>query len=525
MRPDGADRMERPFRVRAAALLVGCCLLAAACSAPGTRPTAPAAPSSSTGPAFAGGSTAATKTPAAPPAAAFGSSSSVAGTGSSSGSSSGSASGGSSSRGASSSAVGRSAPGGADWTTYHGNAARDGVDVTAPPVGRIARAWTSPLLDGEVYAEPLVVGSEVLVATEGDSLYALDTATGHILWHAALGTPVPGGQLPCGDINPSGITGTPVADPASGLVYAVTFSQPAHHELVALDFRTGAVRFRKPADPPGADPHVEQQRGALTLDAGAVYIPYGGLYGDCGAYHGWMVSLPAAGSGSLRSYQVPTQREGGIWAPPGAAVDDGSLFVATGNGSSGGAFDHGDSVIRLSPDLAEQGFFAPTDWAHLNMTDLDLGTTGPEPVAGGLIFMVGKDGEGYLLRAQDLGGIGGQAFGARVCSSAYGGGAYSAPYILVPCRDGLVALRQGSGPSFSVAWRGPRFNAGPPVVAGGAVFTIDLGNARLQAFALDTGHALFSAPLGSVTHFAGPAAAGGRLFAPAGRRIIAFSGI
>src|SRR2546421_11354236 len=66
----------------------------------------------------------------------------------------------------------------ASWPTYHHDAARTGVadDQAAP--GQIRKAWESPALDGDVYAQPLVVGDHVLVATEANSVYALDAASG-----------------------------------------------------------------------------------------------------------------------------------------------------------------------------------------------------------------------------------------------------------------------------------------------------------------------------------------------------------
>src|SRR6202011_677427 len=107
------------------------------------------------------------------------------------------------------------------------------------PATPVARAWTSSPLDGAVYAEPLVVGDRVIAATESDSVYALSATTGTVLWSAKLGSPVPGSALPCGNIDPSGITGTPVIDTTTGLVWAVAFVQPGHHDLVALDLSTG----------------------------------------------------------------------------------------------------------------------------------------------------------------------------------------------------------------------------------------------------------------------------------------------
>ena len=129
------------------------------------------------------------------------------------------------------------------------------------------------------------------------------------------------------------------------------------------------------------------------------YIPYGGLAGDCGPYHGWVVGLTANGTGEMDVYQVPTQREGGIWAPSGAAIGPtGILYVSDGNGASDATFDHGDSVISLSPSLAEEGFFAPTNWVQLNQDDLDLGSVGPSIVGPGALFQIGKEGVEMCIR-------------------------------------------------------------------------------------------------------------------------------
>src|SRR5204863_495708 len=87
-----------------------------------------------------------------------------------------------------------------------------GGDGHAAPVGAVKKAWRSPELDGKIYAQPLVAGDHVIAVTEGGSVYALDRSTGTVAWRAALGRPVNGKSLPCGNIDPSGITGTPVVD-------------------------------------------------------------------------------------------------------------------------------------------------------------------------------------------------------------------------------------------------------------------------------------------------------------------------
>src|SRR5215472_2899795 len=121
-----------------------------------------------------------------------------------------------------------SLPSSTDWTTYHRNNSRNGLVENAPDPHQLTRAW-SIHLDGAVYGEPLVVGGRLIVATEGDSLYALDVHTGKVQWHTNVGSPVPLSTLPCGNIDPLGITGTPVYDPATALVFAVAeISGPAH---------------------------------------------------------------------------------------------------------------------------------------------------------------------------------------------------------------------------------------------------------------------------------------------------------
>src|SRR6266511_3940357 len=112
---------------------------------------------------------------------------------------------------------------GGSWVTYHGDRTRSGV-ARGPTIQNVQRTWTSPTLDGDIYAEPLAIGSRVIAATENDSVYALDASTGRVVWRTNLGTPVQSSTLPCGNISPtSGITSTPVADPSTGLIYAAAF--------------------------------------------------------------------------------------------------------------------------------------------------------------------------------------------------------------------------------------------------------------------------------------------------------------
>jgi len=385
----------------------------------------------------------------------------------------------------------------------------------------VTHDWTSANLDGDVYAQPLVFGGDVVVETENNSVYSLDAKTGSVLWRTNLGPPVDGSTLPCGDINPTGITGTPVIDPSTGTLYVVSYSA-MHHTLSALKVSTGAVVFQRSAVPPGFVELAQQERSALSLANGMVYVPYGGLAGDCGQYYGWVAGIPTNPTGAMVAFKVPASREAGIWTPSGAAVDpSGNVYVATGNGASSTTFDYGNSVIKLSPSLSVEGYFAPANWAQLSQSDTDVGSDGPAFVGHNVIFQIGKEGVGYLLDANNLGGVGGQTFEASVCGGSFGGTAYAAPYVFVPCRDGLVELQVANG-AFTTAWHTSSFFAGPPVVTGGVVWTVDRGSATLQGYSVSTGHKAYSFPLGSVVHFVGPAAGEGRVFVTATDRVMSF---
>jgi outer membrane protein assembly factor BamB len=404
-----------------------------------------------------------------------------------------------------------------DWPTYHNVGARTGAVSAGPPLGRVRRLWSAPV-DGAVYAEPLVVGGRVLVATENDSLYAFDEVTGRRIWGVHLGTPVSGGSLPCGDIDPSGITGTPVADPQSGVVYTVVYRSGFRHVLVAVAISSGAVLWERPIDPPGGDFQTEQQRAALALSGGRVYVSYGGLFGDCGRYHGWVLGASASGpNGPLVTYEVPSENEGAIWAPSGPAVDAaGDLYVASGNGNSS-TFDYGNAVIRLTPELRSVSFFAPTNAGALNLTDADLGSTGPLLLPGSRAFIIGKSGVGYLLDARDLGGIGNGLSSVQV-GAAFGGDAYANGTIYVPTVSGIVAV-QVSGDSLREVWRQSAATL-PPIVAGPAVWTI--GDGVLYQLDLRTGSVRYSASVGQSAHFATPSASAGRIYIAADGRVQAF---
>ncbi|HEV2376823.1 MAG TPA: PQQ-binding-like beta-propeller repeat protein [Streptosporangiaceae bacterium] len=392
-----------------------------------------------------------------------------------------------------------------DWPAYHRDAARTGDAPGLPPAGALSIAWRRTL-DGAVYGQPLAIHGLVVAGTEGGSVYGLSAADGHVRWRVHVGTPVPLSSLPCGDIDPLGITSTPVYDPATGLVYAVAETTGFHHVLVGIDVSNGTVRFQRNIPTPDARPRYDQQRSALAVDGGRVYLTFGGLAGDCGPYRGSVVGIPVSGQGPLVSYQVPTRDRGGIWASGGpVAGPDGTLYVPVGNGAATAPpYDGSDSVTALSPGLHRLGIFAPVTWAADNASDSDLGSTSVALLPGGRLLTVGKRGTGYLLDVHHLTGVGYEVSQAPVCG-AYGGMSAAGSVAYVPCGSGGMAAVGVTGNAFRVLWRGPAAAAGSPVLGGGAVWVDDYGSGVLYELDPATGQVRHQLSLGgALPHFTSP---------------------
>ncbi|WP_159403710.1 PQQ-binding-like beta-propeller repeat protein [Streptomyces sp. NRRL S-646] len=410
----------------------------------------------------------------------------------------------------------------ADWTTYHRDGLRSGYAPGTPALGTLRSAWTARL-DGAVYGQPLVVRGKVVAATENDTVYALAPDTGRVLWRRHLGTPQPRSGLGCGNIDPLGITGTPVYDASTGLVFAVAETDGGRHRLVGLDLATGREKVDREMESPAGDRSAHQQRAALALLAGRVYIAYGGLYGDCGSYRGSVVSVAVTGSGPVTSYTLPTHRMGGIWAPGGPVVDGGRLLVSVGNGeSTGGSYDGTDSVLALSAGLHRTDYFAPSDWGRDNAADADLGSLTPVRI-GRFVLMVGKSGTAYLLAADHLGGIGGQLTQTDACP-AYGAAAFTGSTVYVPCSDGLLQLTVRADGTMTTGWRTALRRAGSPVIGGGAVWVTDFEAGTLYALDPDTGRVRQHLAVGDLPNFASPVLSGDHVYLGTRTGVSALSG-
>jgi len=415
------------------------------------------------------------------------------------------------------------------WPVYHHDPQRSGGSLDTPVPRHLGTSWRTSL-DGAVFAEPLEVEGEIIAATENDSLYAISPRNGRVVWRTHLGTPVAESALPCGDIFPLGITGTPAYDPKTGSIFAVAEETGPEHILYAVDPRNGVVRWSRSLDIqiPSEAAAAVQQRPALAISEGYVYIGFGGLDGDCGQYRGALVAVPTSGRGSSRQYLVPTSREGAIWATGGPVVTPGGdLLVSTGNGAATAPpWDHTDSVLELSPRLGLIGAFAPLRWAADNAQDLDLGSVAPTLLPDGEVFIAGKSGLGYLLSSPDLGGIGGQLFAAPVCRGqmAFGATSFDGDNLYLPCANGVQEISVARLGSFAVGWQTTTGADGPPVLGGSCVWSLDTSSGVLFALSQQTGAAVAQLAVGPVPHFASPTLIGSVAVVGTDSGLVAVSG-
>jgi len=425
------------------------------------------------------------------------------------------------------------------WLTYAGGNSRDSfyhsvVNLTTPSI-----AWKEKV-DAPVYSQPLYFSNTVFIATENNTVYALNSQNGSLQWFNHLGPPmeslVP--PLECNnnsqqapDIRPTiGITGTPVIDPVNHIIYVVTLIMNEGFVLNALNTATGQRLWKSSVNPPGFHYLAEEQRGALAFANGFVYVPFGGYSWDCviPGPTGWLVAMPASNKGIVFSFNIPTTVEGDIWAPEGVSVSSsGSVYVVTGD-SNNPTFDLGNSVIKLNSTLSfvnsSANFFTPSDWNYTNANDLDLGSTGATLLPGGLLFSIGKDGIGYLLNSSTLGGVGGEIYHANVCGSAgaWGATSYSQGIIFVPCADGIHALSVNdlrSGSNFRALWNSTQFWPGPVVITAGAVWSVEVTGTNLYALSLENGSILAAIKLGTFEHFTAPSAGESFVFVAANQTI------
>jgi hypothetical protein len=292
--------------------------------------------------------------------------------------------------------------------------------------------WASPL-----YLENGPGGKGVFFAvTTGNDVYALDETDGHDVWGAPhnIGTPAPAdGPAPyCGNIHPLGILSTPVIDATLGpdgfatlyVAGAIGTQYIERHEVHALSVKDGSERAGWPVNVSTIqaaastaagikDFHLtaSNQRSALSLVNGILYVAYGGHVGDCDTYHGWVVAIDTTNPSKTGAWVTAGQGEA-IWAAGGMASDGNGVIAVTSNrNGGGGAHQDSEEVVRITGmatlTRSNANLFYPSNWAHLDGNDLDFGSSSPVIVqAGGTSYVAAltKNGELYLLNAANLGG-------------------------------------------------------------------------------------------------------------------------
>ena len=364
---------------------------------------------------------------------------------------------------------------------HHRNGSRDGVYVD--PVFTTTAAATTHVLSAflgtvttEVNAQPLYVengpgGVEAfVVATENNHVTTYDATTGAILWDqgpATYGNPANGfalAQLTCGTVNPLGITGTPFIDIGSRTIFfdAMTMSADNvgfRHLVYAVKLDDGTVLPDWPVDVqatvPGFQSIYQNQRGALQLVNGVLYVPYGGLNGDCGNYHGRVIGFPVDDPQSPTGWQTAASK-GGIWGTGALPTDGTSVFPITGNTvTTDGTWGGGEAVFRLGAGPTFSGdsadYYYPTLWQSLDANDLDLGGASdvlfdmPGAPYPHLVAVGGKDGNLYVLNRDNLGGMGAELLMAPVADNEIKG----APAVYTTALGTYVAFHVEGGTGVS----------------------------------------------------------------------------
>lgn len=472
---------------------------------------------------------------------------------------------------------------------HHNHASRDGVYVdskltrAAVPNLHVDATFAGaiPTPSGPIYAQTLYLAGTagkpdlVIAATEQNHVYGFNAATGTVVWDRALDAAVPRSDLDCGNIQPSvGVTGTPIIDEATRTIYldAMTRVNAAPHHIVwALNADTGTPRSNWKVDLQNAginansvqfDSKPENQRGALALLGGFVFVPFGGHAGDCGLYHGWVIGISTTDATQIRAWNTRAIA-GGIWAPAGIASDGTSLYFATGNTQNAvnvfaapGNWGDGEALFKLPtslpPLVPTTDFYAPAYWKDLDNGDTDISGTAPVlfDLAGKSYALgLGKDGKAYLVDRANMGGFSDPPVIQTVANGAIINAAatYKTPlgtYVVFrgsgsncPAgTGGLTALKisAGSPPTLSTAWcAGPGTSHSPAVsmvdAQGNDAIVWIVGNDnKLYGLNADTGAPLFGGgaqpdTMSGVARFQTPIVVKGRIFVAATDRVYAFT--
>jgi outer membrane protein assembly factor BamB len=430
---------------------------------------------------------------------------------------------------------------GGDWPQFGYTAARSNsgppaTGITAANVRRLRRQQVR--LDGTVDSSAIYLRSVRVLGTAHDvfvvttsygKTISLDASTGKVLWEF---TP-PGYSSWAGTYRIT--NATPIADPSRRFVYSVSPDGKIHK----LALSNGREQAGWPVTVTKL-PRREKIAPALNLARGLVLVATGGYVGDAPPYQGHVVAI-AAKTGKIvnvwnslcsdrHELIEPSscpESDSAIWARSGVVVEPstGNLLVATGNARWDGHTYWGDSVLELSPDASRLlQNWTPTDESDLNSGDVDLGSTAPALLGGGLAVQSGKDGKLRLLdltRLNGQGGAGPVRGGELQTISLGGGGVFTAEavwrsggrtWLFVADFSQTIAFVL-NGRRLEQAWR-VKTPGTSPVLAGGLLYVYD-PNGGLNVYAPRTGKLVTTLAAGN-GHWSSPIVTDGRIALPEG---------
>jgi PQQ enzyme-like repeat protein len=419
-------------------------------------------------------------------------------------------------------------------TQEHNNPSRDGVYIdpafTPEAVAKLTRDLNfDGTISGNVYAQPLYIeggpnGTMIIAVTESNNVYALDATTGTVIWQRTdIGPSVPSSSLACSNIDPVGITGTPVVDLVSRRLFfdALIDGATIKHFIYSLNVDTGETNPGWPVDVNATaayngmtfESQIQEERGALALVDGIMYVSYSGYSGDCETYHGWVVGVDISNPTNVLAWAT-TAVGGGIWGHGGAASDGTNMFVVTGNTfNTGGNWMGGEAIIRLQAGPLFSDFWAPTNWLNLDETDTDLGGVSatvidvPGATPSQLVLALGKDSNAYLVDRNNLGGVTSPVAQANVSGINRGTSAvtyHTSQGTYFAFHNEANAIRaykitSTDPPTITFAWSMSQTGRGSPWVTttdGASNFIVWVagvsGDQRLHAYGGDTGEVIYA---------------------------------
>jgi hypothetical protein len=358
-----------------------------------------------------------------------------------------------------------------DYTTYHFDNARDGwndaeVALTQTSVSHLTRSGDYPL-DGVADAQPLYYHGLVYVATENDTVYAVDPRRG-VVWRRHLGTPVPSRYVAgCAAVASTiGIQGTPVIDVAHATIDLVAYTLERgipQYSLRALSLASGAQVRDADISREAGNTRTQRQRVGLLQASGAIYVAFGSFcdrgftdtYGRIAAFDAASFA-PRSTFVTTSSPRCRDYHAGTFWALGFAPAADarGNLYVATGNGCidyrripNGG---YSDAVLRLTPELRltdlHGAFFAPCTALEDNRHDQEIGSAGVTLIPGTRFAIAGgKTGVTYVLDQAQLGGYHAPCPDRIVYERATSNGLWGGPAAWISGSQTFIAVA-GDGP-------------------------------------------------------------------------------